>query len=129
MNIKAEFSLPKSSVVDSSPTWTAHLASYIANLHYEDLPHDVVHRAKLTLVDTLGVTLTAGASEFGQKIAACGPALGSGGEATVFSRGCVADAAGSALATGPLSDVLEWPDCWRFGGLHPPLTVATARWE
>src|SRR5690606_30204751 len=107
--------LPPSTQRTPEAGWTAGLAAYAAALRYDDLPDDVTHRVKLTLVDTLGVTLAAGASALGQQIAQAACALNPGQDATVFSAGHTASAAGAALANASLSDMLEWQDGWRFG--------------
>jgi len=108
------------------PGPTAQLSAYACAIRYQDLPADVVHRVKLTLVDTVGVTLAAGASGFGAQVAQTARALGSGEEATVLAAGGPAGVTGAAMANGALSDILEWQDGWRFGGLHPSLVIAAA---
>ncbi|WPB59188.1 MmgE/PrpD family protein [Xylophilus sp. GOD-11R] len=108
---------------------TVRLAAHAASIRLDDLPEDVVHRAKLTLLDTVGVMLAGGQSELGARVVAVAQAMAPGHESTVLGRGAPlgrASIAGAALANGTLSDLLESQDGWRFGGIHPSLVIASA---
>jgi len=105
---------------------TERLGGYAASIRLETLPQDVVHRVRLSLLDTVGVMLAGGASEWGVKAAAIARTLAPGAGSTVLARGGSASVAGAALANGTLSDLLESQDGWRFGGIHPSLVIASA---
>src|ERR1700683_4354719 len=89
---------PSSMTFPEAPT--RRIADYASGIAYADLPADVTHRVKLTLVATIGVTLAAGASPLGRKVAQAARALGPGEQCTVFARGGPASASGAAMANG-----------------------------
>lgn len=103
-----------------APTnYTQQLCQYLENLKYEDLPEEVVERAKLILVHTLGVSLAAKDTEVAKKadqLALMGN-NGLGGSCTRWIEGGNLSAVNAALLSGVLADALDWEDCSYTG--HP----------
>ena len=97
---------------------TNELAAYGAALRYEDIPAEVLNRAKNLTLQTLGVSLAALSSDVGRRAVALGKAMGQGGtEATIWGDGSRVNAAAAGLANGTLADALDWEDCSWTG--HP----------
>ncbi|WP_295637444.1 MmgE/PrpD family protein [uncultured Mailhella sp.] len=97
---------------------TKELAAYGAALRYEDIPAEVLNRAKNLTLQTLGVSLAALSSDVGRRAVALGKVMGQGGsEATIWGDGSKVNAAAAGLANGTLADALDWEDCSWTG--HP----------
>ena len=97
---------------------TKTLAAYGAALRYEDIPSDVLNRAKNLTLQTLGVSLGALGSDVGRRAVELGRIMGGGSsEATIWGEGSKVSAAAAGLANGTLADALDWEDCSWTG--HP----------
>ena len=95
-------------------THTQELSEYAVNLKYEDLPAEVVERAKMIMLQTIGVTLAAKDTAIAKKIRQMALEANGGesvGPTTVWGTGEKLAAANAALALGTLSDALDWEDC------------------
>ena len=96
-----------------TPTnYTQQLSAYTVNLKYEDLPPEVVERAKMILLQTIGVALASKNTAIAQK--ALKMALeangGNGGPTAVWGSGKKMGTINAALALGTMSDALDWED-------------------
>jgi len=83
------------------------LASYAADLKYEDLPADVVREAKRCLLDTLGVTFGGYESESTRIVLDLVRELGGPQESTIVGTSLKAPCANAALANGAM---FRFPD-------------------
>ena len=98
--------------------YTKILADYLSKLEYDDIPPEVIERAKLVTLHTLGAAISAIRSKSGQDIADIAKALGGGSRvATIFGDGSKVGVGNAALANGTLADLLDWEDCSWTG--HP----------
>lgn len=105
--------------------YTKKLAEYAAALQYEDIPQDVIKRAKLLTMQTLGVSLAARASDVGRRAVELGMQAGRGGdEACIWGQREKVTAAAASLANGTLADTLDWEDCSWTG--HPSACAVAA---
>lgn len=110
-------------------THTQELSEYAVNLKYEDLPAEVVERAKMIMLQTIGVTLAAKDTAIAQKIRQMALEANGGesvGPTTVWGTGEKLAAANAALALGTLSDALDWEDCSWTG--HPSAGIIPCAW-
>ena len=112
-----------------TPTnYTQQLSAYTVNLKYEDLPPEVVERAKMILLQTIGVALASKNTAIAQK--ALKMALeangGNGGPTAVWGSGKKMGTINAALALGTMSDALDWEDCSWTG--HPAAGVIPCAW-
>src|ERR1700737_742612 len=101
---------------------TATLASYVANLKFEDIPRQVLERAKVLTLDFLGSAIRA------RRDAESTPsllkmlealALDGSGESTVFGDAKTWTPAVAALLNGALGHSLDFDDTPRGSSLHP----------
>lgn len=99
--------------------YTQILADYLSDLRYEDLPAQVVERAKLVTLHTLGAALSSLRSKSARDIIGIARTLGGGGglEATIPGDGARVGVANAVLAAGTMADLLDWEDCAWTG--HP----------
>ena len=108
---------------------TAALAAYVADLKFEDIPHQVRERAKVLTLDFLGSAIRA------RRDAESTPslfrtlealALDGGGESTVFGDTRTWTPAIAALLNGALGHSLDFDDTHADASLHPSAPVVPA---
>ncbi len=109
-------------------TDTQALSEYAAGLRYEDLPAAVAERAKMILLQTVGVSLAANDIPITGKARrmALEANGGSGGTTTLWGTGERLSAVNAALVLGTQSDALDWEDCSWTG--HPAAGVIPCAW-
>jgi len=108
---------------------TATLAAYVANLKFEDIPHQVLERAKVLTLDFLGSAIRA------RREAESTPsllkmlealALDGSGESTVFGDSKTWTPAVAALLNGALGHSLDFDDTHADSSLHASAPVVPA---
>src|SRR6266436_3287627 len=108
---------------------TATLAGYVADLNYEDIPPEVLERAKVLTLDFLGSAIRA------RRDAESTPsllkmleslALDGKGESTVFGDSKTWTPAVAALLNGALGHSLDFDDTHADSSLHPSAPVVPA---
>jgi 2-methylcitrate dehydratase PrpD len=108
---------------------TATLAAYVAGLKFEDIPHEVLERAKILTLDFLGSAVRA------RRDAESTPALlkmlrelalDGKGEVTVFGDNRRWTPAVAALLNGALGHSLDFDDTHADSSLHPSAPVVPA---
>ncbi len=113
------------SAVSNQPI-AATLARFVAELRLDHVPTAVVARAKLCLLDFMGVTLAAAREAPARAIVDFVRAFGGVPEATVWGCASTAPAALAALANGSVGHHLELDDGHIVGHVHPGATVIPA---
>lgn len=109
-------------------TYTQDLSEYLEGLTYEDIPADVLERAKMILLHTIGVSLPARDSEVSVKARQMAREAngGSRGPVTVWGSGEKMSALNAALALGTMADALDWEDCSWTGA--PSAGIVPCAW-
>ena len=109
-------------------TYTQELSDYAANLKYEDIPGEVIERAKMIMLQTIGVTLASKDTRLSGKIRkiALEANGGEGGPATIPGTGEKLSAPYAAMAMGTMADALDWEDCSWTG--HPSAGIIPCAW-
>ena len=109
-------------------TYTQELSEYVQGLRYEDIPAQVVERAKMMLIRVIGAALAARDLPAAQK--AWKMALeangGNGGPIPVWGSGRRMSAINAALAMGTMADAMDWEDCSATG--NPSAGVIPCAW-
>lgn len=103
--------------------YTQKLADYAVNLKYDHIPAQVLERAKMMTLHTLGVSLAAkpiALSDASIRVARAANG-GAGGKSSVWLGGEQLSMASAAFANGTISDMLDWEDCAWTG--HPSAGV------
>lgn len=106
--------------------YTLRLSQYLADLKYEDIPANVIERAKFILLQTVGVSLAARGTDVVKKadaIAVAGNG-GLGGAVTRWIEGGKLSAVNAAFLAGTAADALDWEDCSWTG--HPAAGIIPA---
>ncbi|MDX0110340.1 MmgE/PrpD family protein [Sinorhizobium meliloti] len=96
------------------------LAKFLAQLTYEDIPVDVLHMAKLIMLDTIGCIVAGAETELGREILAACDYRNSGGGGCVPGTSLQLPPPLTAKVNGSLADVLDYEDT-ESG--HPSATV------
>jgi 2-methylcitrate dehydratase PrpD len=102
---------------------TRHLASFCHNLRYDDLPAEVVDRAKYFFLDYLGVAVRGSLSDSSQPVYRLTGDLGGAGVATLLGRQEKAAFAYAALANGTSAHSVELDDTHQGGSIHLGVSV------
>lgn len=105
-------------------TFALELAERINALSFENLPPEVVHWAKVGMLDTVGVTL-AGSSDPSVQIVARSLAAGTG-PALLFGSDQRVNPLDAALVNGTASHSLDFDDCNNTLGGHPSVPILPA---
>lgn len=108
---------------------TATLAAYVANLKYEDIPENVLERAKALTLDFLGSAVRARSeAESTPSLLGMLATLGldGKGEATVCGDAKTYTPAIAALLNGALGHSLDFDDTHADSSLHPSAPVVPA---
>ncbi|MGJ4880539.1 MULTISPECIES: MmgE/PrpD family protein [unclassified Bradyrhizobium] len=108
---------------------TATLAAYVAELKYDDIPPEVLDRAKVLTLDFLGSAIRArreaeSTPSVVKMLAAL--KLDAAGEATVFGDGRTWTPAVAALLNGTMGHSLDFDDTHADSSLHPSAPVVPA---
>ena len=109
-------------------TYTQELSEFVENLKYEDIPAEVVERAKMIMLQTIGVALAAKGTPIAEKVTRMGEEAnsGNGGPTNVWGTGLKMATINSSLVLGTLADALDWEDCSWTG--HPSAGVIPCAW-
>ncbi len=109
-------------------TYTQELSEYAEKLKYEDIPAEVIERAKMILMQTIGVSLGAKDTPIAAKAIRMADEAngGEGGPVTLWGKGEKLAAVNAALAMGTMADALDWEDCSWTG--HPSAGVIPCAW-
>ncbi len=104
---------------------TVHLAEYAAGLRYEDLPPNVIQRAKDCITDTVAVVVLGNGLPWSRIIAAYAQRVGAGGHSRILgAEGPLVQAPAAALANETLAHAFESDNLTKPGaGVHPGATL------
>ena len=107
--------------------YTQTLADFTANLKYEDIPPEVLERAKHMAMQTIGVSLGANGLPMAEKAIDIGKSCGTGEpEATLWIDGSKVSMTSAVFCNSTLADMLDWEDCSWTG--HPSAGVIPVSW-
>lgn len=102
------------------------LVDFCWRLGYEEIPPEVVKKAKDCILDHTGVTIGGIQTGAGKNIVEYSRLLGSSGPGTILGYKERVSTFAAAFANGTLSEVLELQDGWRFGNIHACVVIPSA---
>src|SRR5882672_6261705 len=107
---------------------TATLAKYAANLRYEEIPKEVLERARNTICDTVGATVFGYGLPWSQMIVDYATTYGPGGRSRILGPGAgLVQPAMAALANGAMAHAFELDGSTKPSvGVHPCATIFPA---
>ena len=110
---------------------TKQICRFIKTLKYEDIPPAVIERAKMMVMQTVGVSLCAADLWEVKDAMAIAEEMspGSEGTATLWASGKKVSWEAASLAAGVMGDTLDWEDCSVTGhpssGVIPTAVIAS----
>jgi 2-methylcitrate dehydratase PrpD len=107
---------------------TAELADYAASCRYQDIPPDVVDRAKQCITDTIAAVIFGYDLPWSRMLVAFAAKNGAGGNSRILGLGAPrVNAPAAALANGALAHAFEMDNLtWPSTGVHPGATLLTS---
>jgi 2-methylcitrate dehydratase PrpD len=104
---------------------TTQVAEYAARCRYEDIPPDVVERAKQCIADTIATVIFGYDLPWSRIVVAFAQKNGAGGKSRILGPGGAAvHAPAAALANGALAHAFEMDNLtWPSTGVHPGATL------
>jgi len=105
---------------------TRKLAEFCSNVTLETLPANVIHKAKLCILDYVANIYGSLALETVQNIAAYIQSVGAPEKITALGCGFKTDVHQAAFINGTTAEAIEAQDGSRFGGNHPGVAVIPA---
>jgi 2-methylcitrate dehydratase PrpD len=104
---------------------TVRLAEFAAAYRYEDIPSDVIERAKQCIIDTIATVIFGYELPWSRMVAAYAERSGPGGKSGILAPGGAAVTAGAAaLANGASAHAFEMDNLtWPSTGVHPGATL------
>ena len=102
------------------------LARFVLGLRLEEVPPEVVARARLLVLDTLGNCLAACRDDFARAAIEAAQRLGGPAEATVLGSGARVGAANAVLANATLAHGLDFDDTREDAIVHTGCVAVTA---
>lgn len=110
------------SIAQTELSPTRHLADFVAGLRFEDIPVPVLERAKLLILDALGVGLASNAYPFADKVIAGAAAHDEAGTCRLIGRRERLPVRDAALANGVLMHGLDFDDTHLNSIVHTTAT-------
>ncbi|MFI5449007.1 MAG: MmgE/PrpD family protein [Candidatus Bathyarchaeia archaeon] len=104
----------------SSGTATKSLIDYVLRTRYEDFPTDVIDRAKLSLLDSIGCMLGGYRTELGRIFVKTFTEIRGIRESTIIGKGDKIPMANAAFANSAMANALDYDDT--YAG-HPGATI------
>jgi 2-methylcitrate dehydratase PrpD len=107
---------------------TTELADYAASCRYQDIPPDVVDRAKQCITDTIAAVIFGYDLPWSRMVVAFAAKNGAGGNSRILGPGAPrVHAPAAALANGTLAHAFEMDNLtWPSTGVHPGATLLTS---
>jgi 2-methylcitrate dehydratase PrpD len=105
---------------------TRHLANFIAETKFEDLPPETIAKAKIHILDCLGVSIGAYPTPWAQAVIELVQGYQGSEEAHLFVDGHKVPAINAALVNGTLAHSLEFDDAHIVSTCHPGAPIIPA---
>ena len=112
--------------------YTQILADYLEHLRFEDIPPEVIERAKLVTLHTVGAAISSIRSKAAHDMIEMAKDMGGSDHctATLMGDGTPVAVTNAVLANGTMADLLDWEDCsWTGHGSAGLIPVAMALGE
>ncbi|WP_420392982.1 MmgE/PrpD family protein [Acuticoccus sp.] len=104
--------------LDAAPPIARRLADFAAELTFEDVPAEVVERAKRHVLDTVGIALAASQGDYAMRVTTAIDALAGPGPHAVIGRAGRLPLRDAALVNGTLIHGLDYDDTHSEGVVH-----------
>jgi 2-methylcitrate dehydratase PrpD len=109
-----------------SETYSQGLGRFISGLELAQVPPEVIAKAKLVFLDTLGVALASSTMDFGAMVINVAKKLGGMAESRLIGTSVKTAAANAVLANGTLAHGLDYDDTLEEAIVHTGCVAATS---
>ena len=99
-------------------TISQNLAAAIRQLSLNEIPQPVIEKAKLVLLDTVGIALASSTMDFGLMVSNVAQQLGGAGESRIIGSTLKVATANAVLANGTLAHGLDYDDTLEGAIVH-----------
>lgn len=104
--------------------YTEKLSQFICDLEYENIPEEVIERAKLCVLHSLGCSLAAAPMTRTKSAENIAREVSNSGPATCWTTGEKMSPLAACIVNGAANDMLDWEDCTYTG--HPSYALVPA---
>lgn len=114
---------------------TKHLVNHTVEARFDHFPAEVVERAKLLILDSIGCSLGGSRSPIGATVLSSFKPMGGNPESTLIGGGIKVPAVQAAFANGTSANALDFDDTYLSNGIgHPgssiiPAALAVGEWK
>lgn len=105
---------------------TRELATYASHLNFDNLPVEVVEKAKTVILDTIAVILAASRYPVGRLITRFAQNQGGRPQATIRGGNCKVDSPSAAFANGTMAHDMDMDDLHEPTALHVAAAIVPA---
>lgn len=112
-----------SDAASQGASYARRIAELSAGLRFSEIPQDVVKRAKLHILDALGLGLASNVYEYGRRSAEGVAGMGGSGTCSVIGRSERLEPRDAALINGILIHGLDFDDTHLASIIHPTCTA------
>ena len=121
-------------IPDKKINLTHRLAEYVIHTEYPNIPEDAIKKAKLCLLDWIGVTLAGAKEPISDITFDLADFLGGKGQATILGKGLKTNLLFASLVNGTSAHALDFDDVHIKSSGHPsapiiPAILALAEWK
>ncbi len=113
-------------VKDTMKPLSETAAEFVLGLKFKDVPPEVVEKAKLIFLDTVGIALVSSTMDFGQMALNVAQTLGGPGESRLIGTTQKVAAANAVLANGTLAHGLDYDDTLEGAIVHTGCSSVTS---
>jgi 2-methylcitrate dehydratase PrpD len=105
---------------------TEQLCNFCSNISLENIPEEIVQKAKLCLLDYFANAYGSLKLQAVQKVIGFISSMHQGGNSTVFGTDILTNVTAAAFINGTTAEAIEAQDGVRFGGNHPVSAIMPA---
>ena len=107
-------------------TYSERLADFAVNLKYESIPAEIVSKAKLHLLDSIGIAFASGTEPFAKSLGEASKSLVGLQQSTIFGSKRLSSCENAVLVNGALIHGIDYDDTHIPAIIHPSAVVVPA---
>ena len=104
-------------------TYSERLADFAVNLKYESIPSEIVSKAKLHLLDSIGIAFASGTEPFAKSLGEASKSLVGLQQSTIFGSKRLSSCENAVLVNGTLIHGIDYDDTHIPAIIHPSAVV------
>lgn len=109
---------------DVDTNYTEKVAQFICDMKFEDIPPEVIERAKLCVLHSFGCSLASAPMTMTKRAEKIAEEVSTDGPSTCWTNGKKMSPLAACIVNGAANDMLDWEDCTYTG--HPSYALVPA---